>query len=447
MTPNPWLITGIFAAILAVGVAWFEWRGSPGWTIYGGAVAVILGSKLLLSLLPARRWGPAPDLRVAVVVPFYNEDPAILARALDSIDSQTHTPTAVYIIDDGSTLDDARTMAHKWAESRPHATVIYQANAGKREAMGQAFRALAGFVDIFVCVDSDTVLEPAAIRRGLAPFSDPRTAAVTGTVVALNQDKGLLPRLLDLRYVNAFLYERAAYSRLGSVLCVCGSLAFWRAEIVAKHLDEFLGQTFLGAPAVAGDDRHLTNLSLLHGRVVLAHGAVARTAVPEKSGHLIRQQIRWGKSFFRESWWALTHLSPKRVAWWLTAVESVSWAGFTIGLLMTAFILPMVTGQFLLVDYLGWIVLAGYGRSVHVFSVRRPDWSRWEQAGAFLLAPVYGMLHVMVLLPLRIYSLATLRQTAWGTRAAVEVSDAEPNVVTVLPSESLALEPAVAVAH
>src|SRR3954451_25409527 len=168
-------------------------------------------------------------------------------------------------------------MAEWWAAQRPEAKVLYQENAGKREAMGQAFRALAPDVDVFVCVDSDTVLEPNAIEEGLAAFSDPDVAAVTGTVVALNQDQGLLPRLLDLRYVNAFLYERAAYSRLGAVLCVCGSLAVSRADIVAKHLQDCLGQTFLGHPASYGDDRHLTNLSLLHGKVVLAHRAVART--------------------------------------------------------------------------------------------------------------------------------------------------------------------------
>lgn len=166
--------------------------------------------------------------------------------ALASIDAQTHRPTYVRIIDDGSSDRAAFEAARRWAASRDGAEALWQPNRGKREAMGQAFRELRGKVDVFVCADSDTVLEPSAIAEGLAPFSDPRTAAVTGTVVALNQDKGLLPRLLDLRYVNAFLYERAAYSRLGSVLCMCGSLAFWRADIIEQRLGEFLGQRFLG---------------------------------------------------------------------------------------------------------------------------------------------------------------------------------------------------------
>jgi hyaluronan synthase len=422
---NPWLVAFLFAVVGAAAAAWFSWRGAPSWSIYGIAVSVLLGAKLLLSLLPPPRWEPAPEgKRVCVVVPIFNEDPEILARCLASIDAQTYQPTHVRIIDDGSSAPEAHNYAIQWAMDRANARVIFQHNAGKREAMGQAFRELGEQVDLFVCVDSDTVLEPEAIREGLAPFSDPRTAAVTGTVVALNQDRGLLPGLLDLRYVNAFLYERAAYSRLGSVLCVCGSLAIWRADIVRAHLDDFLGQQFLGEPCSYGDDRHLTNLSLLHGRVVLAHKAIARTAVPEKGGHLIRQQVRWGRSFFRESLWALRNLGPKRAAWWLSALESVSWAGFTVGMMLSLFVLPAISGQAHWLDYLGWVFLAGYGRSVHVFSVRRTSWARWRQAAIFLLAPAYGMIHVLVLLPLRLYSLATLRATSWGTRSGgVEVAE------------------------
>ena len=422
--PNRAVVITLFIGIAAAATAWLWWRGAPAWSIYGIAVGVLLGTKLLLSLLPPPRWRPAPaTTRVCVVVPIYNEDPAIVARSLASIDAQTHRPTYVRIIDDGSTDRSAFDYARGWAAGRTGAKVIYQDNAGKREAMAQAFRELADHVDVFVCVDSDTVLEPSAISEGLAPFNDPRTAAVTGTVVALNQDTGLLPRLLDLRYVNAFLYERAAYSRLGSVLCVCGSLAFWRADIIRQRLPEFVGQQFLGETCSYGDDRHLTNLSLLHGRVVIAHRAVARTAVPEKGNHLIRQQIRWGRSFFRESLFALTRFSPRRWPWWLSLVETVSWAGFTAGLVLTLFVLPAVTGDVHVVDYIVWVVLAGYARSVHVFSVRRAGVSRWQQAGIFIMAPLYGMIHVLALLPLRLYSLATLRSTSWGTRSrGVEVA-------------------------
>lgn len=439
---SPVQVITLFSLVALAGLAWFLWRGLPPWSFYGATVALLLTAKLVASLLPPKRWpGDTRHKRVALVVPVYNEDPKLLAQCLASIDAQTHQPAYVRIVDDGSDKPACYEVAREWASTRPWATVIWQPNAGKRHAMGRVFRELSDVVDVFVCVDSDTVLEPTSIEAGLAPFGDPRTAAVTGTVVALNQSAGLLPSLIDLRYVNAFLYERAAYSRLGSVLCVCGSLAFWRADIIAEHLDDFLHQQFLGGEATYGDDRHLTNLSLLHGRVVLAHGAVARTAVPTNGGHFLRQQVRWGRSFFRESWWALSHLSPRRAAWWLAALEAVSWVGFSIGLVLTLVVLPAMTGGVHVVDYLAWVTIAGYARSVHVFSVRRGRWSKLQQLAVFLMAPLYGMLHVLVLLPLRGWSLLTLRSGSWGTRAGGVEVVAEPDrhPVSILDAPTVAL--------
>jgi hyaluronan synthase len=415
---TPWRTLAVFGVVVAAAVAWFAWRGLPVFTWYGAVVAVLLGGKLALSLVPAQRWQPAPaGVRTCVVIPIYNEDPAFVRQALASIDAQTYPPTFVVVVDDGSTDPSARDVAAEWAAGRPNAVVLHQPNAGKREAMAAAFRLHAGEVDVWVCVDSDTRLEPDAIRRGLEPLNDPRVAAVTGTVIAANVRGSLLARLVDTRYVAAFLTERAAYSRLGSVLCVCGSLGFWRAEIIAEHLDDFLGQTFLGEPCTYGDDRHLTNLSLLHGRVVLARHSIARTAVPERLGHFLRQQARWGRSFLRESVWSLSHLTPRRVGWWLSLIEVTTWGVLSSGLVFALAVRPFTVGHHALVDYAVWAALMAYARSAAVFSLRRPDLPRWQQVASYLLAPAYGAIHLTVLLPLRLYSLATIRSTRWGTRA------------------------------
>ena len=47
---------------------------------------------------------PVPDVTVAVVVPCYNEDPALLARVLESLRWQTRRPDAVVVTDDGSSV-------------------------------------------------------------------------------------------------------------------------------------------------------------------------------------------------------------------------------------------------------------------------------------------------------------------------------------------------------
>src|SRR5690606_10156552 len=146
----------------------------------------------------------------------------------------------------------------------------------------------------------DTVLARDAVEQAMRPFADERVQCVTGLVLALNRRRNLLTRLIDMRYVNAFLGERVAYSRLGSVLCACGSLAMYRGPVVRENLADFLNQRFLGAPATAGDDRRLTFCCLMAGKAVIQPRAVAWTAVPERLTHYLRQQVRWTKSFIRE---------------------------------------------------------------------------------------------------------------------------------------------------
>ncbi len=303
-------------------------------------------------------------------------------------------------------------------------TIRFERNLGKREALAAAF-ALHPDADVYVCVDSDTHLDGDAVRHVLAPFAQRRTNAVTGLVLASNARRNLLTRLIDLRYANAFLYERAAYSLLGSVLCCCGSLAAYRGAVVREHMGDFLGQRFLGRACTYGDDRRLTQYALLRGRVVLQPNAVAWTEVPTNLAWYLRQQNRWNKSFFRESLWTVTRARVHRPAFWLASVELGSWLVFTGALLAAMVALPLgaggVHGSWSLGGaYVMYAMLLSYARSARYVEVRHVAMPWPERVGSYLLAPLYGLLNVGVLLWVRLYSLATLRDNGWGTRAQVE---------------------------
>jgi hyaluronan synthase len=280
-----------------------------------------------------------------------------------------------------------------------------------------------GGMDVVVTVDSDTRLDPAALAEITRPFSDPTVSAATGLVMASNARDAVLSRLVDLRYVNAFLYERGAYSRVGAVLCCCGSLAAYRAAVVYDNLDEFLTQTFLGVRQQFGDDRAMTNAALKVGRVVLARDAVAETAVPERLNHFLRQQARWGRSFYRESLRALQGLPVSNPAWWLTLIELASQAAFTAALVVSLVIRPALFGHVPAAAWAATIAASGWARSVFVFAVDRPGWTWRDRWLSFALAPAYGGLHLLLLIPLRLWSLLTLREGGWGTRVkGVEVA-------------------------
>jgi hyaluronan synthase len=415
-----------FALLAALALSRVSGLGKAGF--YGVIMFTVLGAKLCLSSV--HRAAPTPSAvdtsawRVAVVLPFYNEDPDLVRDGLRSLLIQTRVPDELWLIDDGS--DDAATrsavtqMRSALAAVIPAVEVIrFRKNRGKREALAYAFRASSA--DVFVTLDSDTVLDREAIAEILKPLADDTVSAVTGLVGASNRRRNLLTRLIDLRYANAFLYERAAYSALGAVLCCCGSLSAYRGDVVRAELDDFLDQRFLGARAVYGDDRRLTNYALLRGRVVLQETARAWTAVPERLGHFLRQQARWNKSFFRESVWVIQNLPVRSAPFALTAVELATWLVFTAMLFAAVVLHPLRTGQALAMTYVAYAALMSYGRSLRYFEAPSAGDSRLFRAVTFFLAPLYALVHLAVLMPLRLYSLLTLRRAAWGTRARVEV--------------------------
>jgi hyaluronan synthase len=412
----------LFSAV--AGVILTKWSSYGVASLYGFAVFAILGTKLFLSLLPARRWrSPNPHARVGAVVTIYNEDPELLRGCLDSLLRQTFPLTSIFVIDDASADLAAYDLACQYAARDRRILVRRQpVNMGKREGLAVGFRAMADQVDVFLCTDSDSRLEPNAVYEGMRPFGSRRITATTGLVLPSNYGRNALTRLQDVRYANAFLGERAAYSRFGSVLCVCGILAFYRANVALHHLDDFVNQRFLGQPATIGDDRRMTNYCLTAGRVVFVESAIAHTAVPERFSHYVRQQARWGRSFFRESLWVLAKFRPTRAAWWLTLLELTQWMVFSTILVYFVIVHPLLTGQLLIMQYLLFVGLLALARAVRYFDVRRVDQPVWSRLVTFAVAPLYGYLNLLVMLPLRFYSLITLRIVKWGTRKHVEVT-------------------------
>jgi hyaluronan synthase len=405
-------------------------------SVYGTAVFALMFAKLGASLVRRPQTAAAPedlakvnDLTVGAIITVYNEDPEAFGKCLDSVLDQTRHPATLVVVDDAST--DSRALAYALSPEVVrrfrdagigYQVVEFTENKGKRQGLAAGFR-LHADTDIYLGIDSDTVLDKYAIERGMLPFASDKVNAVTGLVLALNARKNVLTRLIDLRYANAFLYERAAYSLLGAVLCCCGSLAFYRGTVVREHLHGFLNQRFLGRLSTFGDDRHMTNYCLLTGKAVLQANAVAWTLVPENVRHYLRQQVRWNKSFFRESLWIIRVGQISRPGFWLALLELISWTCFT-GVLIFAMVMMLISAQgALLLVYLMHAMLLSYAWSARYLESgdrTRIPWT--ERLGTFLLAPLYGLLHMGVLLWVRVYSLCTLRDTAWGTRTGVEVS-------------------------
>lgn len=409
-------------ALGAAGVALLVVR--DGGAVGGLATVPLLALAGKLVLAQRYRAAPAgsaadPPRTVAVIVPVYNEDPALLAACLASLVNQRRPADAIVVVDDGSTSAECLVRSRAQLAGVPGAQVVRLAsNEGKRYALAAGLRR-AGRADVVVTLDSDTVLDPDALARGLDAFTDPGVVAVTGYVRVLNAGRNLLTRLTELQYEQSFVFQRAAYSSLGAVLCCCGSLSFYRWAVVAGHLEDFTAQRFLGVPVQYGDDRRLTNYALLEGRVVFQDTAVARTVVPERLSHYLRQQVRWTRSFVRESLWLLGRLRPGHRAWWLTCAEAALWGPFMSGygvlLVLTSLRTRLAGPEFCA----AMLVLAALARTVRLLV--RAGAGGSDRVRTICLAPLFAVVHLVSTPLVAGYALLTLRHRGWGTRAAVEV--------------------------
>ncbi|WP_052667724.1 glycosyltransferase [Nitriliruptor alkaliphilus] len=391
-----------------------------------GAVALVFFGLFCLRIALAWRdrpgSGTAPIADVAVVLPVFNEDPELLRRCLVSLTEQSRLPSRVWLVDDGSHDTAAIELAAAFVAPFPIHVLRCEENRGKRAIQAEAF-GRDYLAEVFVTSDSDTIFDRHAIAEGLRRFASPDVTAVAGVVRPLNRARNLLTRIQDAEYLASFLVGRASLSSLrGSILVTSGGLAFYRAEVVREVLEEYLGQTFAGRPVHTGDDRMLTQLCLQRGRVVLQHTAVAETAVPEQLSHLLRQRVRWSRSFWVNSLWVLTNMTARGLPFWITVYHLTSVLAFALMLGALAILVPTASLLFLGV-YLATSVVLGYLQAARLLVVSLPGDTPGRQLATYLAVGAAVLFNLIVLVPVRFWALIRVRDvTRWGTRAEVEVT-------------------------
>jgi hyaluronan synthase len=238
---------------------------------------------------------------LTVVIPAYNEGPMV-EKTIDSIAAALypHDRLEIFVVDDGS-KDDTWQYIERAAQRHPGLVtpIRFSQNQGKRAALAAGFRRAHG--EIVVTLDSDSVIDRGSLLALAGPFRNPKVGAVAGKVDVYNRHRGLIPRMLQVRFVLSFDLLRAAQSTYRTVYCCPGALTAYRISVVRQVLDQWEGQTFLGVRCTYGEDRSLTNFILAQGYdTVYQRTAVVRTVVPERYAKLCKMYIRWDRSYIRE---------------------------------------------------------------------------------------------------------------------------------------------------
>lgn len=383
------------------------------------------------------------SLTVDVVVPIYNEDPALLAAGIRGLAAQTRQPRAVWLIDDGSQRDGAPVpiltepeVLDAIAEAEAAGIRVEahrQVNKGKRWAQSTGFA--RSDADIFVTIDSDTYLDPHAVEKLLVPFSRESVASVAGLACGQNYRKSLLTRAIDIGFTMSFIQGRMAEGYFGQVRVNCGIIAAYRGEVVRDNLHRYLNQRFLGLPVKAGDDRALTFFAKERGRTEFQPEAIAYSALPERLSHLVRQRMRWARSWVWGSFWLLRRpVLSADFLFTFTQLLGILGFGVVLTLGVTGSALGAISPMMLVNLGITATVIGAVVHLRYLVSVHTGD-PFWQRLATWLCSPIGTLLYVGLFLPL--YWVAMFRprpQQTWGTRQQVEVGLHAPALTQHTPA-------------
>ena len=349
---------------------------------------------------------------ISFAVPSKNEEENIRETIIRI--AQTDYPKNkfnIIVINDGSTDKTLKEMlsAKKIASKMGVEVIVvdWKVNKGKREGMAECIK--RSNKEIMIFIDSDSFVEKDTAKELVKYFSDKKVSAVSGHTYVANADKNVLTRMQAVKYYVAFKAYKSAEAIFGTVTCCSGCCAAYRRSHLIKVLDKWLNQKFLGVKCTYGDDRSLTNSLLNKGYIALyAPEAKAHTFVPENFKQYIKQQLRWKKSWFRESLRAGSYM------WKRNPIMTIS---FYLGFILPL-IAPIVVFRALIwypynTHLLPWVYLLGlmlmaviYGLYyyIHTFD------NKWPYA---VLFATFYTLALVWQLP---WAILNLRESSWGTR-------------------------------
>lgn len=172
-------------------------------------------------------------------------------------------------------------------------------NSGKAETQSNALDISTG--EVILCIDSDAIFDPDAIRELTSCLSDPKIGAVGGAVGVKNINKNILTACQALIYAENFHFLKIFENWTQSVICLSGCMLAVRRDLFLKIQPKIAARNFFGLKVKDGEDRFLTHMVQLEGYgTVINPFARCVTDVPDNLKTLWNQQIRWQRSGIRD---------------------------------------------------------------------------------------------------------------------------------------------------
>ena len=371
----------------------------------------VLGSALrIVDKRTTEDFGEDPPVwpSVAIVVPVYNEGNSIL-RTADSFQNLDYPrdKLRVVFIDDRST-DDTFEHLQTIARTYPWMTVLQnEKNVGKR--LGIKSAVLKTHTDLIMSVDSDVIVDPAALRVLVRHMYSADVDAAGGCVFVSNADENWLTRMQAVKYWIGYQFLKNVENAFSHIMCLSGCLTLYKRAALLAVDHDVEKRTFLGDEVKYGEDRFLTRKLVERGyKTRLCFQAKCFTKAPATFPNYLSQQLRWRRSNLidfitaipflgRFHPFVLVHYSSMAlllIFYPLTLASQVARLGFVI---------PMIEHA-LLVS----VFALAYELNKHKLPAMARTSGVWFLSMAFIFPVMY-----LTMTPL---ALATLGTTSWETR-------------------------------
>ena len=367
---------------------------------------------------------------ISIIIPVKNEEENIENCIKSCIDS-SYKNKEIIVVNDGST-DNTPSILERLTKQNPNELTVLHLpiNLGKKHAIEKAIEKANG--KFYVFMDSDCNMLNDAVENFVKIFlSDNEIGAITGHGKVRNADTGnLLEKIQDVWFDGQYRIIKGMEGSFSSLTCCSGSLSAFRKEAIINHIHQWANDRFLGLEFKFATDRRLTAFILAekikfsdekfietkeNGRkikcqqwkVLYSPSVNVEIGVPKTLKSLIKQQIRWRKSFIRSIfatgliYWQRP--LPAAVIYYLTIALRL----FRPYIIIKSLILLPLTGDILSgIFYLGGAMFSGliYGIDVRL---RRPGYPRW------VYRPLMNVISTFIFTWLIIYAAITIKNKSW----------------------------------
>ncbi len=232
-----------------------------------------------------------PELKVypsvTIIMPCWNEENT-LAATVESLLALNYPKDKInfFLVDDGS--KDGTWKKMKEYENYPQIKIFQKENGGKHTALNLGIKkAKSEFVG---CLDADSFVHPEALKRIMTYFSNPKTMAVSPSVV-VHMPTTIVERAQKADY-NMSAFIKKVYASINGLHVASGAFTIFRRKVFRE-----LG---LYKKAYNTEDFEITlRMHAHHLKIEQCNDAFVYTVAPDSLKKLFVQRLRWMYGFIK----------------------------------------------------------------------------------------------------------------------------------------------------